>query len=295
MRNLNLDQLQTLTRVVELGNFSAAARALNLTQPAISLQVRELEERMGVRLVDRMGKRAYATAAGVDLIERARRILRESDEAVTAMRRHREGRLGRVRVSANDIFCSYLLPRAIQAFRARRPEAEIVAGIVSTGNAIEQVIANRLDLAVVTMPVADRALTVLPMFSEPLVAILPPSESRAPRRIAAADLARHPLILDLPSAKYARLVRAWFETSGVEPKPMMETSAYESVKQLVLAGLAASILPRVAVDQARYRQLVVRPLRPALTWELALILRADKTPDPAVADMRDALLALRRR
>ena len=295
MRNLSLDQLLTLTRVVELGSFSAAARSLNLTQPAVSLQIRELEERLGVRLVDRLGKRAFATAAGLDLVERARRLLREAEEAVEAMRRHREGRLGRVRVSANDIFCSYLLPRAIQAFRARRPEAEIVAGIASSGNAIEQVIANRADLAVVTMPVADPALTVLPFRREPIVAILPPSESAAPRRIAAADLARHPLILDLPSAKYARLVRAWFETGGVEPKPMMETSAYESVKQLVRAGLAVSVLPRVAVASGQFRDLVVRPLRPALTWDLALILRRDKPVDPAVADMRDALLALRRR
>lgn len=295
MRNLNLDQLQTLVRVVELGNFSAAARSLNLTQPAISLQVRELEARLGVRLVDRLGKRAFATAAGLDLVERARHLHREAAEAEEAMRRHREGRVGRVRVSANDIFCSYLLPDAIQAFRAKRPAAEIVAGIASSGNAIEQVIANRVDLAVVTMPVADRALDVQPFRREPIVAILPPSETRAPARLAATDLVRHPMILDLPSAKYSRLVRAWFEASGVEPRPMMETSAYESVKQLMRAGLAASILPRIAVASSHFRDLVVRPLKPALTWDLALIQRRDKPADPAVADMRDALLALRRR
>lgn len=295
MRNLNLDQLQTLVRVVELGNFSAAARSLNLTQPAVSLQVRELEERLGVRLVDRLGKRAFATAAGLDLIERARRLHGEAKEAEEAMRRHREGRTGRVRVTANDIFCSYLLPDAIKAFRAKRPNAEIVATIASSGNATEQAIDNRVDLAVVTMPVADRALDVRPFRREPIVAILPPSETRAPARLAATDLARHPMILDLPSAKYSRLVRAWFEAGGVEPKPVMETSAYESVKQLVRAGLAVSILPRVAVASSHYRDLVVRPLKPALTWDLALVQRRDKQPDPVVADMRDALLALRRR
>jgi len=127
------------------------------------------------------------------------------------------------------------------------------------------------------------------------VAILPPTATRAPKRVTAEDLARQSLILDLPSAKYARLVRAWFEANGVEPRPVMETSAYESVKQLVLAGLAASILPRVAVQSSQYAELVVRPLRPALTWELALVMRRDKPPDPAIDDMRDALLALRRR
>lgn len=295
MRQLNLDHLQTLTKVVQLGSFSAAARVLNLTQPAISLQIRELERRFGLRLVERMGRRAYASPAGRDLIERAGRIAREVEEAAAAMRRHREGRLGRVRVSANDIFCSYLLPRAIQAFRRRQPEAEVLVSIASTSNAIGQVLDNHIDLSVVTMPVADRLLAVTPLLGEPLVAILPPGESRAPARIGAAELARHKLILDLPTAKYARLVRGWFEANGVEPKPIMETSAFESTKQLVAAGLAASILPRVTTETAPAPGLVIRPLKPALTWELAIIARRDKPIEGAVAEMRDALLALRRR
>ena len=72
MRRLSLDQLHAVVEVVQLGSFSAAARNLNLTQPAVSLQVRELEQRLGVQLVERLGKRAYATAAGAELIERAR-------------------------------------------------------------------------------------------------------------------------------------------------------------------------------------------------------------------------------
>src|SRR5262245_8920169 len=117
MRNLNLDQLQALTKVIELGSFSAAARSLNLTQPAISLQIRELEQRLGVMLVERVGKRAHATAAGRDLIQHAQRLLREAEEAGVTMRRHREGWLGRVRFSANEIFCTYLLPRVVRALR----------------------------------------------------------------------------------------------------------------------------------------------------------------------------------
>ena len=295
MRNLNLDHLQTLTKVVELGSFSAAARALNLTQPAISLQIRELEQRFAIKLVERMGRRAYASPAGRDLIERAVRLKREVDEAIAAMRRHREGRLGRVRVSANDIFCSYLLPRAIQAFRKRQPEAEVLVGIASTTNAINQVLDNQVDLSVITLPVADRSLAVTPLLDEPLVAILPPGERGVRRRIGAAELARHKLILDLPTAKYARLVRSWFEANGVEPKPIMETSAFESTKRLVAAGLAASILPRVATETAAARSLVIRRLEPDLLWQLAIVTRRDKPVTGAVAEMRDALLALRRR
>jgi DNA-binding transcriptional LysR family regulator len=242
-----------------------------------------------------MGRRAFASSAGRDLIEHAARLLREAEEAAAAMRRHREGRMGRVRLSANDIFCSYLLPRAIQTFRKRAPEAEILVGISSTSNVIGQVLENHVDLGVVTLPVANASLSVTPILAEPLVAILPPAEKRVPPRIGAADLARHKLILDLPTAKYARLVRSWFEANGVEPKPVMETSAYESTKRLVAAGLAASILPHVATETPSRHRFVIRRLKPELKWELAVVARRDKPMDGAVAEMRDALLTLRRR
>src|SRR5712672_1952927 len=88
MRNLNLDQLEALREVVALGSFSAAAERLNLTQPAISLQVKQLEARLGVRLVERIGKRAFATAAGRDLLAHARRLFDEAAAASATARPH---------------------------------------------------------------------------------------------------------------------------------------------------------------------------------------------------------------
>jgi DNA-binding transcriptional LysR family regulator len=81
MRNLNLDQLRTFLEVVECGSFSAAARRLNFSQPAVSLQIRELERRFGVQLIERLGKQAHATVPGRDLLETAQRIFRECDLA----------------------------------------------------------------------------------------------------------------------------------------------------------------------------------------------------------------------
>ena len=94
MRSLNPDHLRALTEVVAQGSFTRAAKRLNLAQPTVSLQIRELEMRLGVRLVDRMGKRAFATAAGRELIEHAQRIAHESERLLAAMRRHRDGWLG---------------------------------------------------------------------------------------------------------------------------------------------------------------------------------------------------------
>jgi DNA-binding transcriptional LysR family regulator len=118
MRNLNLDQLRTLIEVVDLGSFTEAAKRLHLTQPAISQQIRELENRCGLQLVERIGKRAFATPAGSDLIIHGRRIMAEAEHALAAVRHHRVRHLLR----------SY--PRAVAAkvgdpeLRAGRREVE---------------------------------------------------------------------------------------------------------------------------------------------------------------------------
>src|SRR6476620_9816253 len=99
MRSLNPDQLRTLIAVVTLGNFSAAGRRLNLTQPAVSQHIRELEQRFGVQLIERQGGRASPTVPGRELVEQATIILSACDNAEANMRRFREGWLGRVHIS----------------------------------------------------------------------------------------------------------------------------------------------------------------------------------------------------
>src|SRR5262245_5437555 len=117
MRGLNLDQLRTLLSVVERGSFSAAARHLHLSQPAVRLQVRELENRLGVALIERLGKKAYPTKAGSDLLDHARRLLSESEATLVAMRRHREGLVGRVRIGTSGHYLVYCLPPLLHKMR----------------------------------------------------------------------------------------------------------------------------------------------------------------------------------
>jgi len=101
MRSFNLDQLRTFLEVVEIGSFSGAARRLNLTQPAVSSQIRELEARCGIQLIDRVGKQVQTTAAGMDLVEHARRIMRECESMDLAMHRFHDGWQGRVHIGTN--------------------------------------------------------------------------------------------------------------------------------------------------------------------------------------------------
>src|SRR5215510_16294782 len=100
MRGVNTDHLRALAEVVAQGSFTRAAKTLNLAQPTISLQIRELETRLGVRLIDRIGKRAFATAAGQDVVAHAHRLMAEAERTLATARRHREGALGRVTVGA---------------------------------------------------------------------------------------------------------------------------------------------------------------------------------------------------
>jgi DNA-binding transcriptional LysR family regulator len=121
MRELNLDQLRTLVAITDLGTFSAAAQGLHLAQPTVSLHVSELESRLGTSLVVRGGRRVEPTPAGAMLVERARRLLRDADDAVDAVKRHVEGRTGRVRLGTTTGVLVYFLPQVLKAMEQAHP------------------------------------------------------------------------------------------------------------------------------------------------------------------------------
>ena len=125
----------------------AASRArpgrLNLAQPTISLQIRELETRLGVRLVDRLGKRAFATAAGRELIEHAQRIAQETDRLLGAMRRHRDGWLGQVRIGSSTTALIYHLPPVLARLRKEHPNIELVVTTGTTTGVVERMLKKR--------------------------------------------------------------------------------------------------------------------------------------------------------
>jgi DNA-binding transcriptional LysR family regulator len=295
VRRLSLDQLHAVVEVVRLGSFSAAARSLNLTQPAVSLQVRELEQRLGLKLIDRIGKRAYATAAGTDLIERAHRIEREVDDALDAMRRRRDGGLARIRIGTGGSILAYLLPPVLRALRRKHPNIEIVVMTGTTDEIAASVARNDLDIALVTMPVLESSLSVVLVRSDPMIAVLPPTERDAPPTLDAATLGRYPLIFDSTGATMHQIARNWFRAAGIEPRAAMELG-HAAMRNLISAGLGASILPIEAVmGDASSAPVVIRPLNPPLTRTLAIIRRSDKPEEPALTQVHDALYAIKDR
>ena len=174
MKRFNLDHLATFVRVVETGSFSAAAEKLGLTQPAISLQIRQLEKRLGTALIERVGRRARPTSAGSELLGHADRIDDTISSAIESVARHASDAIGHVRLGTDNTVTIFLLPPVLGALRSRYPKLEIT---VSTGNAADIVKAveeNRIDLAFATLPVSGRALEVTPVIDDAIVAIAPP-------------------------------------------------------------------------------------------------------------------------
>jgi DNA-binding transcriptional LysR family regulator len=293
MRALNLDQLKALAAVAETGSFTAAANSLNLTQSAISVQIRELEERLGVRLIDRLGKKAFATEAGLEVIERARRIDQEVEGIASDMRRRREGWLGRVRLGAAPNILTYLLPPVLKSLRDTYPTLEISIRTGITRNLVGFVLRNELDLALVSLPVEDKGLLLTPWRNDPMVAVFPDSAGDVPRHATPSHMAKWPLILDGRSQN-DRMVRAWVRASGTEPKVGIELGQPEAIRNVVAAGLGASIVgPEVAHHGAAIAGgVITRPLRPPLIRTTAFAQRRDKPEDAAMRIMREALMAL---
>jgi DNA-binding transcriptional LysR family regulator len=292
MRGLNPDHLRALVEVVQQGSFTRAARRLHLAQPTISLQIRELEARLGVRLVDRLGKRAFATAAGRELIAHAGRIAQETDRLLAAMRRHRDGGLGQVRIGSSTTALIYHLPPVLQDLRLNFPNIELIVTTGTTSGVVERLLRNDIDIGVVSLPISERGLEVRPLRSEPLVAIFSGSAPKPPARVTPEFLLQHPLLLEYARAHVRAMIVDWLSVGGQEPRPAMELDNLEAVKRMVAAGLGASIVPAAAIEGAHEAGLVARPLKPALERTLALVQRRDKPHDLALQHVRDALMTL---
>jgi DNA-binding transcriptional LysR family regulator len=291
MRSLNLDQLRTLVAVAELGSFSAAARSLNLTQPAVSLQIRELEHRFGVKLIERMAKRAYPTAPGKLLAEQAKRIFAECEVADGAMRRYRDGWLGRVRIGTTMTALTYELPPIVRQLHQDHPGIDLVVTNMPTRDSVDRVLRNEIDLALVTLPVKSPLLKVIALRNEMLVAIFPKTSTDIPDVVTPDYVARHPFVVEQPRGAVHALIFQWLAEQlplAVEP---MQIGIIEAVKSAVASGLGMSIVPDVAV--AVPGEVIVRPLQPEMPCTLGLIEHRNKPNGAALEIVRDALLGLR--
>jgi DNA-binding transcriptional LysR family regulator len=297
MRSLNLDQLRAFVEVVTRGSFTAAAKELNLTQPAVTHQVHELERRFNVALVERLGKRAHLTQAGERLIEHARHLLDEDARTRTSMRQFTDGGLGRVRIGTSMTVLMYALPPLLQKLKTSHPQLEINLKAGLTATTLRLLKSNALDLGLCALPIADPAFETTLLFDDELMAILPPGMNPVPKKITPAFLARCPLILGNEESALRQEVTEWLARAGEVPKPVMTFDNVEAMKSLVAVGLGASVVPSLCLGSGHIAMAntIVAPLSPRAVRQVGLVQLRGKRPTEAMTLVTKSLLTLRPR
>ena len=296
MRSLNLDQLRAFVEVANHGSFTAAAKALNLSQPAITHQVQELERRFKVALLERIGKRAYPTHAGESLIEHARHLLEEDARTLVNMRRFNDGWLGRVRIGTSMTVLMYALPPILRKIKTEHPQLELQLKAGLTATTLQMLKTNDLDLGLCAIPINDPAFQITPLFDDELMAILPAHQKDVPKKVTPAFLSRSPLILGNETSALRRTINDWLALAGPPPKPIMEFDNVEAIKSLVAVGLGAAIVPRLALGGGHVStaNMQVAAISPRAKRRIGLVQLKGKRITEGIKLVANILLSLRR-
>ena len=295
MRELNLDQLRTLVAIADLGTFSAAAQALHLAQPTVSLHISELESRLGTPLVLRGGRRVVPTAAGAVLVTRGRRLLSDAEDAVDAVRSHAAGRTGRVRLGTSSGVLVHILPQVMEQMHEKHPDIDVEISIIGTYDGLARMNAGTLDIALIAPPEAPGDLVVTRWRRDPMFAFLP-LDWKAPARITPQWLADKPLIFNDANSRLYKQSMEWFGAAGIVPRVRIELNYNDAMKSLVAAGYGAAILPAEGkVGEHTRRGIQAVPLKPAMVRETVVVHRALPLLDGATRNLLEVIKAFRQR
>ena len=281
-RAVTLRQLRTFKTVADLTSFSAAAQRLKLSQPSVSYQVKELEETLGLPLLDRLGKRVQLTEAGNVLYNYARRMLDVLDEATVVIEEMRGIQRGTLRVGASTTVGIYLLPAALGAFKKLHPGLVISLEIGTRARVQDQVLRNELDLAVVGPALKDPELAIIPFLSDELVVVAPAGHPLAGRRgLTLKDLADQPFIMrEAASGSRLSLEKA-ARKAGAKLRVAMELGSNGAIKHAVESGLGLAVISRYATalefSSGRLVELDVRGFPIRRDWHI-VHLRRRKLP-----------------
>jgi DNA-binding transcriptional LysR family regulator len=244
-------QLQAFCAVVEKKSFSHAAEQLGVTQPAVSLQVRALEDRVGQTLLDRSGRRVEPTEAGRRLYRSAQRMLALEEQLLEEVAAD-DGRIGgTLAIGASTGPGAHLVPLLLCEFQAQHPDLHVALSIWDTQTVIEKVADRQLELGVVGALRRHRSLEFEPLVRDEIVLAVPPGHSAAGGTITVEALRDETLIVMQEGAGVRQVVeeelrRAGLRLRGVEPR--LELGLQESVKTAVAAGYGVSFISRTAIE-----------------------------------------------
>lgn len=243
---MNLSFLQTFVSVAELRHFARAAAACNLSQPAVSHQIAQLEEELGARLLNRTGRRISLTVAGEVMQEEAQRILAAVDRARERMHEVTTGAVGRIRLGASATPGLYLLPPLLAKYKTEHPRFDLAFHVGPADDVAERVVRNDLDMAVIAGRPPTTELRMRRLLRDELVVIAAPEVFRSRPRGASLDQACWILREERSSSR--RAVDAWLTKRGITPKQTMTFDGPDAVKRAVMAGLGVAVVSGVTVQ-----------------------------------------------
>ncbi len=250
---MDLHRLEVFLKVIELRSFTKAGEALLLSQPTISEHIRSLEEMLGERLVDRLGRDILPTPAGQVLQRYALRLLHLRDEALQAMAKYRGDLAGKLVLGASTIPGTYLLPPLIGGFKKRHPAITITLKIASTGEIGAALLRGECELGLVGSRLSDRRLGFAEIFADELVLAVYPEHPWSRRgQVAVAELAGQPFIARQRESGTQMVMHRILESHGFDPARLAtvaEVASTEAVRQSIKAKIGIAILSRFAVAE----------------------------------------------
>ncbi|HZR66405.1 MAG TPA: LysR family transcriptional regulator [Terriglobales bacterium] len=275
---MDFDQLETFIEVSRLSSFSRAAEKRFRTQPAISSQIRSLEEEVGAKLLDRSGGKVSITASGKLFLKFAEDTLDARKAVVTAIAETERVPRGEIVVGANEGTCLHVLPEVFANFKKQYPDVSISIKRADYGKVLESVIENSVDFGVVSLPVSDNRLTAVPIHKDELVLIAPPKHPLSKLKSAsAADIAQYPLVM--PKIGHTRdALDSLFHLQKLKPRIAMELDSSELLKRFVAADVGVGFISRSHVQEdVKANVLAAVPLATSqIRRDLALVFRKDK-------------------
>jgi DNA-binding transcriptional LysR family regulator len=271
---MEIRQLKAFLAIAEAKTFTAGARRVNVTQAAISMQIRQLEDEVGLQLFTRTPRKVILTEAGEYLLERARKILREHDAAVAEIAEVAGAEYGRLRIgTASGTFAMNQLPEIMKGLKAKFPKSELVISSGTSERLVDRLMHGELDTAFVSLPVDNLNITTESLFSDEIVAIAHPKHLLAKEKyISAATLAGENLILGERGGNTRRMIDEFFHAANVRPNIAMELSRQEAINRMVANDLGVGMAGAKSVARdIRDGKLVSWLIEGAeIKWELGL-------------------------
>jgi DNA-binding transcriptional LysR family regulator len=277
--DMEVRSLEVFLSVAKHLNFTRAGEEVNLSQPSVSVRIRQLETELGVKLFEQLGKRVTLTEAGSLLIPHAHRVIGAIEDATHAIDELQGLERGSLRIGASTTPGMYLIPKTIANFKARYPKIEIQLGIRDTRQVEDGVARNEFDFGFVGGHLAGDEVDAQPWLTDQLVLVVAPGHALGRKKsVKLEDLRKEKFILREPGSATRATITSHLQRSNLTVEPIMEMENPESVKKAVQSGLGIAFISLFAVEtELKAKSLVAVVVRGIdIRRELKIVHRKDK-------------------